>query len=105
MGSWSAFRLYPSDFDPNSHGGSAHFAMVVGGNVVAWDVEEIGNRIVNGDEPNPIMMRVAGEKLIALLIAIGLLRAAKGIDWVGELVADAVVWIINQCDPKTRRRT
>ena len=77
--------------------------MVVGGNVVAWEVEEIGNRIVNGDEPNPIMMRVAGEKLIALLIAIGLLRAAKGIDWVGELVADAVVWIINQCDPKTRR--
>ncbi|WP_432346654.1 hypothetical protein WMC41_00610 [Shinella yambaruensis] len=44
-------------------------------------------------------------KLIALLIAIGLLKAAKGIAWAGEFVADAAVWIIDQCDPKTRGRT
>ncbi|MEW9617077.1 hypothetical protein AB3G45_25035 [Shinella sp. S4-D37] len=44
-------------------------------------------------------------KLIALLIAIALLRTAKGIAWAGERVADAAVWIIDQCDPQTRRRT
>lgn len=44
-------------------------------------------------------------KLAALLIAIGLLKAAKGIAWAGERVADAAVWIIDQCDPKRGRRT
>lgn len=44
-------------------------------------------------------------KLAALLIAIALLRTAKGITWAGELMADAAVWIIGQCDPKPRRRT
>lgn len=44
-------------------------------------------------------------KLAALLIAIGLLKAAKVIAGAGELMADAGLWIIDQCDPKTRRRT
>lgn len=44
-------------------------------------------------------------KFIALLIAIVLLRTAKGIAWAGELVADAAVWIIDQCDLKTRGHT
>lgn len=29
---------------------------------------------------------------------IALLKAARGIAWVGELVADCGVWIIDQCD-------
>lgn len=44
-------------------------------------------------------------KILALMLAILLLKAAKGIAWAGELVADAAVWIIDQCDPKTRGRT
>lgn len=44
-------------------------------------------------------------KLIALLIAIGLLKAAKCIAWAGDLVANAAVWIIDQCAPEPRRRS
>lgn len=43
-------------------------------------------------------------KILALMFAILLLKAAKGIACAGELVADCGVWIIDQCDPKTRRR-
>ena len=43
-------RSYPCDFRPLIYRGGAQFAMVAGGDVVAWDVEEVGNRIVNGDE-------------------------------------------------------
>lgn len=35
---------------PHAHGGGAQFAMVAGGNVVAGDVEEVGDRIVDGHE-------------------------------------------------------
>lgn len=44
-------------------------------------------------------------KIIALMTAIALLKAAKGIAWAGELVADCGVWIIDQCAPKPQRRT
>ena len=37
-------------------------------------------------------------KLIALMTAILLLKAAQGIAWAGERVADAAGWIIDQCD-------
>jgi hypothetical protein len=43
-------------------------------------------------------------KLLALLLAIGLLKTAKGIAWAGERIADGAVWIIDQCDPAPRRR-
>lgn len=43
-------------------------------------------------------------RLIALLIAISLLKAANGLAWAGHVVGDAGIWIINQCDPKTGRR-
>ena len=43
-------------------------------------------------------------RFLALMVAIGLLKTAKRIAWAGELVADAAVWIIDQCDPKARRR-
>jgi len=44
-------------------------------------------------------------KFISLLIAIGLLKAAKRIAWVAELMADGGVWIIDQCDPARRKST
>jgi hypothetical protein len=44
-------------------------------------------------------------KVLALLIAIGLLKTANGIAWAAEHIADGAAWIIDQCDPKTRRRT
>jgi hypothetical protein len=43
-------------------------------------------------------------RLIALLTAIGLLKAANGLARAGHVVGDAGMWIINRCDPKTRRR-
>lgn len=43
-------------------------------------------------------------RFIALLIAIGLLKAAKRVAWVAELMADGGVWIIDQCDPEPRWR-
>ena len=43
-------------------------------------------------------------KYLALLLAIGLLRTAKCIAWVGERIADGAVWIIDQCDPAMRGR-
>lgn len=42
-------------------------------------------------------------KILALMFAIGLLKAAKGIARAGELVADCGVWIVNQCDSARRR--
>ena len=43
-------------------------------------------------------------KVLALLLAIGLLKIAKGIAWAGEQIADGAVWIIDQCDPAMRGR-
>ncbi|WP_156383369.1 hypothetical protein [Rhizobium sp. Root483D2] len=42
-------------------------------------------------------------RLIALLAAIGLLKAANGLAWAGHLVGDAGMWIVDQCDPKSDR--
>ncbi len=67
-------------------------------------VETIDDRIVGGG--NAIMMGVAREKLIALLIVIDLARAAKeGHDLGRRACGRRAVWIIDECDPKTRRRT
>lgn len=43
-------------------------------------------------------------KLLALLLAIILLKTAKAIAWTSESIADGAVWIIDQCDPATRGR-
>lgn len=43
-------------------------------------------------------------KTLALIIAIGLLRTAKGLAWTGEHIADGAVWIVDQCDPQARGR-
>ncbi|WP_156387018.1 MULTISPECIES: hypothetical protein [unclassified Rhizobium] len=40
-------------------------------------------------------------KIIALMTAIAMLKAAKGIAWAAEIVADGGVWIIDQYDPRT----
>lgn len=42
-------------------------------------------------------------KLIALMTAIGPPKAAKGIAWADELIADAAVWVIDQCEPHAWR--
>ena len=44
-------------------------------------------------------------KILALMFAILLLKAAKGIAYASEFIGDCALWIIDQCDPKTRRRT
>ncbi|WP_313526425.1 hypothetical protein [Shinella sp.] len=44
-------------------------------------------------------------KILALMLAILLLKAAKRIAWLAELAGDCGVWIVDQCDPKTPRRT
>lgn len=44
-------------------------------------------------------------KILALMFAILLLKTAKAIAWAGDFLADCGVWIIDQCDPKIRRRT
>lgn len=44
-------------------------------------------------------------KILALMFAILLLKAAKRTAWLAELAGDCGVWIVDRCDPKTRRRT
>ena len=41
-------------------------------------------------------------RLIALLTAIGLLKAANGLAWAGHVVGDAGIWIIDQCEMRRR---
>ena len=40
----------PSDLRPQVHRRCAQLSMMVGGDVVARDVEEVGNRIMDGNE-------------------------------------------------------
>jgi hypothetical protein len=42
-------------------------------------------------------------RLIALLTAICLLKAANGLAWAGHVVGDAGMWIVDHCDPKSDR--
>lgn len=44
-------------------------------------------------------------KALALMFAILMLIAAKGIARASELLGFCAGWIIDQCDPKPRRRT
>lgn len=41
-------------------------------------------------------------RLLALLTAIGLLKIAKGIAWLGHLVGDAGMWIVARCERARR---
>lgn len=43
-------------------------------------------------------------KILALMTAILLLKAARCIAWTSESIADGALWIIDQCDPATRGR-
>jgi len=48
-----AIRRYIScsgNFRPQAHRRRAQFPMVAGGDVEAWDVEQVGNRVMDGDE-------------------------------------------------------
>lgn len=40
-------------------------------------------------------------KIIALMTAIAMLKAAKGMAWAAEIVADGGIWIIDQYDPRS----
>lgn len=41
---------------------------------------------------------------LAIKAAIGLIRIAKAMAWLADLIADCGIWIIDQCDPAMRRR-
>ncbi len=43
-------RSCPSDLRPQVHRHRAQFAMMLGGDVVARNVEEVGNRLMDGNE-------------------------------------------------------
>ncbi|MCJ8053902.1 hypothetical protein GB928_018760 [Shinella curvata] len=43
-------------------------------------------------------------KIIALMIAILLLKAAKCIAYASEFLGDCALWIIDQCDPDSQRK-
>lgn len=43
-------------------------------------------------------------KILALMFAILLLKAAKGIAHASEFIGDCALWIINQCDSHRRKR-
>jgi len=42
--------LQSRDLTPHLHGCGSQFTAMVGRDIVAWNVEEIGDRIMNGDE-------------------------------------------------------
>lgn len=43
-------RSCPGDFRPQAHRCCSLFAMMAGGNVLARDVKQVGDRITDGDE-------------------------------------------------------
>jgi len=44
------YHSRPSDLRPQAHRRCAQFAMMVGGDVVARDVKQVGDRVMDGDE-------------------------------------------------------
>ena len=50
VGGISSYVSCSSDLRPHVHSRRAQFAMVAGGNVVAGDVEEVCDWVVDGDE-------------------------------------------------------
>ena len=46
-----SFGLQARDLVPHLYGSGSHFAVMVGWNILALDVKEIGNGVMNRDEP------------------------------------------------------
>jgi len=42
--------LQACDLVPHLHGGGTELAVMIGWNVVAWNVKEVGDWVVDGDE-------------------------------------------------------
>lgn len=43
-------------------------------------------------------------KIIALMFAILLLKAAKGTAYASEFIGDCALWIVDQCDTSVKKR-